>query len=254
MTKIYYFSGTGNTLWSAKKIAELSSDKSELLNIGIEAEKEKIVLEADAVVILFPAYAYGPPYIVRHFIQKAEFKTPYIAAFATYGSSPGGALAEIRRVLKRKGLSISYTGSIAAVENYIAIFGPPKPEIEKERLLLQQTDTEEVIRVLNERRKNSIKMFRPFSSLIYFLFSIALKIFYRWYRLGKDCNGCGICEKVCPVSAIVIKNGRPKFDKKCEHCQGCITWCPQRAINFGRITKHTPRYHHPGITINDIYR
>ena len=58
MTKIYYFSGTGNCLWSAKKIAQLIGTDSELYNIGLEVEKDKIIIEAEAVVIVFPSYGY----------------------------------------------------------------------------------------------------------------------------------------------------------------------------------------------------
>jgi ferredoxin len=92
-----------------------------------------------------------------------------------------------------------------------------------------------------------------------------VKIFYKYYRLSKDCNGCGICEKTCPVSAIVMKDlpdhfqtsgqaRQPLFSKKCEHCQGCVNMCPLRAIQFGRVKFGTPGYRHPKININDLAR
>jgi len=36
MTKIYYFSGTGSSLWSAGKIAQVIGSNCELFNIGTE--------------------------------------------------------------------------------------------------------------------------------------------------------------------------------------------------------------------------
>ena len=254
MTILCYWSGTGNTLWSARKIAEKIGGDCRLLNIGIEAGKSETVLEADKVVLLLPAYAYGAPPVVRHFVKKAVFKTPYIAVFVTYGTVPGGALAEISRILKRKKNNASYFGRIPAVENYIAIFGPPKAKTMEKRLELQRKTTEDASQAVTAGLTNRINTFRPFSAFISLLFTVALRIFYRWYRVSADCDGCGICEKLCPVSAITIRNKRPVFSKICEHCQGCLNWCPQRAIHFARLNSHTPRYHHPEISVTDISR
>ena len=254
MIKICYFSGTGNTLWSARKIAERIGGECELINIGMEAQKENIVLEADAVVLLFPAYAYGAPLIVHQFAQKAVFKTPYAAAFVTFGTSPGGALGEMGRILKRKNIKAVYYGRIPAVENYIAIFGPPKTKTAEKRLLLQQKTTEEAARAILERKTNRVNTFRPGSAFISLLFSMGVKIFFRWYRVNADCNGCGTCEKLCPVAAITLHGSRPVFSGKCEHCQGCLNWCPKRAIHFARLKSNTPRYHHPEVSVDEISR
>ena len=254
VVKFCYFSGTGNTLWSAKKIAEQCGEQYELVNIGVEVFKDEVTLEAGAVVLLFPAYAYGAPLAVHKFVEKAVFKTPYIAAFVTYGTTPGGALAEIGRILKRKKTKVSYFGRIPAVENYIAIFGPPKAKITERRLGLQTKATEEAVRCIVERRTNRINTFRPLSAFVSLLFSLGVKVFYRQYRVSDDCNGCEICSRVCPVSAIVMRNGKPEFSNRCEHCQGCLNWCPRRAISFARIKFGGPRYHHPEISATDISR
>jgi len=254
LTKICYFSGTGNTLWSAKKIAALIGGECELINIGMEVQKEEIVLEADAVVILFPAYAYGAPLAVHRFVKKAVFKTPYTAVFVTFGTSPGGALAEIRRILKRKKIGAVFFGRIPAVENYIAIFGVQKEATIEKRLLMQRESTEEAGRCILERRTNRINVLRPISAFISLLFSLGVKVFYKRYKVSADCTGCRICEKLCPVSAIQIKEGLPVFSNKCEHCQGCLNWCPVKAISFGRLKSGTPRYHHPEIALEEIYR
>jgi len=252
--KFCYFSGTGNTLWSAKKIAQQCGEEYELINIGLEAYKDEVTLEADAVVLLFPAYAYGAPLVVHSFAKKAVFKTPYIALFVTHGTVPGGALAEICRILSRKNTAVSYCGRIPTVENYIAIFGPPKADVTERRLGLQRKATDEAVTSLVQRRTNRILTFRPLSAFVSLLFSLGVKVFYKKFGLSSDCDGCGVCEKVCPVSAIVMRNGKPEFSKRCEHCQGCLNWCPQRAISFARVKFGSPRYHHPEISIADISR
>ena len=252
MTKICYFSGTGNSLWSAQKIAQGITGEYKLINIGTEAQKDEITLEADAVILVFPSYAYGLPIIVSRFIKKAVFKTPYIAAFVTYGTSPGGTLAAASRILKRKYKGGLFFGRIPAVENYIAIFGPPKEKPTQKRLAMQREATDRAIRAVIERRTNKINTIRPFSALISSLFSLGAKIFYKSYKVTEGCNGCGICEKMCPVSGITMVNNRPRFSGKCEHCNGCLNWCPKKAIHFGRLKSDTARYHHPEISVNDM--
>jgi ferredoxin len=254
LTKIYHFSGTGNSLWSAKEIARLIGTPCELYNIGSEAQKDEIIIEAEAVIFVFPSYAYGLPLIVRRFAQIAEFRTQYVASFVTYGSSPGGTLAVMRRILKKKGIAKLFFGRIPAVENYLAIFGPPKEKKLCRRVLMQKKATEEAVRAVLERRENKVNTFRPLSSFIALLFSFGVKIFYKYYRVGSECNGCGACRKICPVCAIVMKNGQPQFTEKCEHCQGCVDMCPLRAIQFGRVKFNTPGYRHPEIDFIDLVR
>jgi ferredoxin len=261
MTKIYYFSGTGNSLWSAKKIAQTAGDNFELYNIGAVEQaavnEKEIIIQADAVVIVFPSYAFGLPLIVRRFVKKAVFKTPYIASFVTFGSTPGGTMGELRRLLKKKGKIKLFFGNIPSVENYLAIFRLPKPEKIQRRLGMQEKATEEAARAIIERKENRVCTIRPFSSFISWLFSFAPSWGYKRYRVKTGqggCNGCGICEKICPAGAINMENGRPVFTNKCEHCQGCVDMCPLRAIQFGRVKFGSPGWRHPGVEISELTR
>ena len=257
MIKIYYFTGTGNSLWSAKRIAQIAGEHNEpceLHNIGHELQNSKIVIEADAVVLIFPSYAYGPPLAVNRFVKKAVFKTPYVASLVTYGSSPLGTLGILGRVLKtKKGIGKMFFYRIPCVENYLALFGPPKTKTMEIRLLMQEKASEEAAIAIIERRENKVKTFTPFSSFVSWVFTfLALKIFYALYKVSKKCNGCGVCKKICPVSAIEIKKGKPHFTKRCEHCQSCVNICPLRAIQFGRVRFGAMGYCHPNIDIADL--
>ncbi|MDR0382364.1 MAG: EFR1 family ferrodoxin [Spirochaetaceae bacterium] len=271
--KIYYFSGTGNTLWSAKKIAwylnnakimagfEENSDPAatkpipaELFNISALMRQPPVPIEADRVIFMFPSYAYQMPLIARRFIIRSEIRSPYIAALVTYGSDPGGTLAELRRLLKLKNLSLSFSGRIPSVENYIPIFGPPGETAKEKRLLLQERATEKAAKAIVAGKTNSPWKIRPLSIFVSSLFRLGLRknIFVKGFRLGVECNGCGLCARLCPGRAIIMEKGKPVFSEGCEQCQACLNWCPRQSISFLRLRSGTKRYRHPGIKVEEL--
>lgn len=51
--------------------------------------------------------------------------------------------------------------------------------------------------------------------------------------VNEKCIGCGACVKVCPASAITIKNKKSTIDSgKCIGCSECISACPVCAIEL----------------------
>jgi hypothetical protein len=58
VTKIYYPGGIGNDLWSAKRMARIIGEPCELRNIGLEAEKGEIIIDAKAVIFVYPIRRY----------------------------------------------------------------------------------------------------------------------------------------------------------------------------------------------------
>ena len=39
---------------------------------------------------------------------------------------------------------------------------------------------------------------------------------------------------------------------ECERCVACISWCPEKAIDFARKTKGRRRYNNPNVKLKDI--
>lgn len=70
-------------------------------------------------------------------------------------------------------------------------------------------------------------------------------LFYNATRLepysNAKCIGCATCANGCPVGAIEMVAGRPKFDrKKCIYCYCCHELCPHSAMGLRRSPKILP--------------
>ena len=66
---IFYFSGTGNSKWIAKKIAEMISDKA--YDISKLNEIPEITNESQ-IGLIFPIYAWGIPEPMIVFVKKLK--------------------------------------------------------------------------------------------------------------------------------------------------------------------------------------
>jgi len=74
----------------------------------------------------------------------------------------------------------------------------------------------------------------------------------REFVVGEHCNGCGICQEICPAENIHMLQKRPEWLHHCEQCLACLQWCPNTAIQYGKKTINYDRYHHPEITLKTM--
>jgi MinD superfamily P-loop ATPase len=72
---------------------------------------------------------------------------------------------------------------------------------------------------------------------------------WKLFRATKACTSCGLCERTCPMGAITMVDGRPKWSKACEQCCRCFNYCPAQAIEqldfIGKGSTRS-RYRAPG--------
>jgi flavodoxin len=116
--EVYYFSGTGNSLFVARQIAEKTHGT--LLSIPAVMGTHSIQTDADALGIVFPAYhaqLFGIPLIVERFVNKLEdIGSKYLFAVCTCGAHEHfnglPTLKNLEKIIKSKGGKLSAEFSI----------------------------------------------------------------------------------------------------------------------------------------------
>ena len=69
---ILYFSGTGNSKYVAKRIADALGDEIVNLNARIKASDTSPIETGERLVIVTPTYAWRIPRIVRDWLLRTE--------------------------------------------------------------------------------------------------------------------------------------------------------------------------------------
>ena len=126
---IFYFSGTGNSNYVAKRIADALGDEILNLNDRIKSGDTLPVETGERVIIVTPTYAWRIPRIVRDWLRKTELRGAKRSWFVmTCGSEIGNADQYNRELCAEKGLACMGTAQIVMPENYIAMFSAPQAD------------------------------------------------------------------------------------------------------------------------------
>ena len=250
---VYFFSGTGNSFYTAKKAAaKLECECRDIADtMNNNGEKEAF----EKALIVFPSYGYGAPSPVLRFLKNLPFSAEYIAIAVTCGSYSEGTMHSAKRVLKRRKVVPSFYLEIGAPENFLPIFGAPKEALLERRLKILDEKTNELILAMTEERTNDVRGLKPFSAIVSHIFLAFLPILALFMRTGKkSCTSCGLCAKFCPMKAIKMrKKGGIRIRKtKCAMCQRCLNVCPRKCITLARVSKKSGRYFHPDVKISEL--
>ena len=263
MHKIYYFSGTGNTLAAAKQIAEQLGENVELIPIASLPRGTTVHFgDAETIGIFHPVYCFGIPTLVQNFLERLKVlpkgaKQPYIYSLCTSSGLLGSAHLIMEQKLKKQGYKLNAFFHIPMVSNYIPRAKAPNPR----RLEKILSTAEKKINAAGEKilaRKNRrpihvfpLDMFGEIAGIRAVSF---MNDYDKYFWLNENCNGCELCEKICPASNIIMMNGMPTWRGHCEQCMACLQWCPKQAIQFRKITVKRERYHHPRIKAEELFR
>lgn len=268
-TEIYYFSGTGNSLYVAKELQKRIPETN-LIPIVKLKDKDVIETNGETVGFIFPIHFMTAPLIVMDTLKRLDLKSAkYIFAITTrYGTPCGVMFNKIEKILNKKGKNLNSFLAVNMVSNdpkFKDWHPATTEEIEKLESEIQNrlnSLTEIIINKENYHKKDSHITY-PVNSIMEHLGTLAIQITgdgrEEFYSDSK-CSGCGICEKVCLSKKIKLINKRPEWqkNKKCFSCYACINYCPEQSIQIKSnslmkfYTENNGRYSHPYATVNDI--
>jgi ferredoxin len=277
--EIYYYSGTGNSLYVAKELQK-KIPGSHLLPIVRLLKNKNIKTTTHTAGFIFPNFCLTLPVPVHDFLKKVDLaSTRYLFAVCTRGGSRSEAFDYMNIILKKQSKRLHAQLDINMPWNI--------PFGEQD---LVGANTEERMQHLDAVMHNKLttfsqhiiskKEFTENKTNVHFeipgwqkvLFSLSSKSFnYKSHRFmyqkllqfysDSHCNGCGICENVCLSQKITMINKKPVWNKgiKCYACFACINFCPRRAIQIDSkipfvqsCTEINGRYHHKSVTYKDI--
>ena len=244
---ILYFSGTGNSKYVAKRIADALGDEIVNLNDRIKASNISPVETGERLNIVTPTYAWRIPRIVRDWLLKTELRGARRAWFVmTCGSEIGNADKYNRELCAKKPIFCMGTAQIVMPENYIAMFSAPQADEAREIVAKAEPNIDCVIASIQSNQP-----FAPTRNNLYdrLMSGLVNPIFYKFFvkadafTVSDACIGCGQCAKRCPMNNVTLKDGKPSWGKNCTHCMACICYCPVSAIEYGKKSVGQPRYH-----------
>lgn len=266
---VYYFSGTGNSKYVAKRIAkEIKDNTKNIVDLLDEQNIELNLNKNENIGIVFPTYYFGPPLIIEEFfkfletinISDGSISNRLIYIVFTYEAYAGGMKEKLISSLKEKHINLNYIDSVKMPNNF-SIYYDLK-SIEEENIILEKAENkvDEIIlniknlkvdeNINNEKYNNYTFKVKGKKDIVGLILT---KVLYPIYKNGRKtrrfyadnkCINCGFCEQICPSKAIKMQNNKPKWIKKqCEYCLACYNRCPMNAIQVGNLTKNRRRYY-----------
>jgi len=253
-TLIFYYTGTGNSLWVARELGKKISS-SKLYSMSKKMD-DAIFKDVDAIGLIFPVHIWGIPHAVMDFLEKMPRESvKKVFAIAVNAGQVSRTLIQLEEVLIKKEIELSWGFSIKMPSNYIPWGGPCSKE--KQAILFSDAKKKinEISKVILEGKKIRVEK-GPWWQRVFF--TLIYKMSYKYVpKMDKSffaddkCNACRICEKICPVYNIIIEK-TPKWNNRCEQCFACLQWCPKQAIQYGERTVRFERYHHPDVVLSDM--
>jgi len=258
-TKIFYFTGTGNSLFAAKQLqARIPGCEIEPMVKGLY---EGIgTIKADSVGFVFPVYMMSAPLPLVRFIELCDLSNVgYVFAVATRMGLSHGAFETVDRMLRKKHKKLNacfnlQMGNNSAKLDYIA---PTTEELNKiEALAISELEAiSKIIANQEDSREKDTTATKKVPKILTKMAGGMAYIKNDDLYTDENCSGCGTCVKICPAKRIKLIAGKPSWNDgvKCFRCAACINYCPSRAAQIRNYTEKSDRYPHPYATADDIF-
>lgn len=257
-TKIFYFTGTGNSLAVAQDISRALGD-TQLFSIP-QVLGETMDTDADNIGLVFPVYMWGMPSMVVEFVEKLDLTNEqYIFAVITCAGQPGETLIQLQKSLEMKGSKLGAGFAVKEAPNTIKkdnLFIKMARIIERKEKVSKsgKERLSEIIETVSHHRthpaETSSGMLNLYGRTIYSMAMPRIKTMGN-FSSDENCNLCLTCQRICPSNNIQIIKDKPAWNENCEFCQACVQWCPREAIHI-KNEDPSRRYHNLQVKVKDI--
>jgi len=258
---IFYFTGTGNSLYVAKNIAAGVKD-STLISMASSINSVSDLTPVGVVGFVFPVYYCGLPQLVREFISAIDLThASYIYIACTYGKAGGngGCISQTRKLLKTKGKTLNAAFYVKSVDNFILWTWDVPPSAKHPALHESaRKKSENIAKIVSDKKTFFDKSISEYTGPVLFGYNRFIKTVNtndKAFYYSDKCNSCGLCETVCPTNNVCLSNGLPSWKSEmCQRCLACLHLCPSACIQYGKITVKRHRYKNPHISLNELKR
>lgn len=246
---LFYFTGTGNSLYVAKNIENNPISIPQIIN------KQEQSYKGDRIGVVAPIYGHELPEMVKEFLKMSKFQTDYFYMVLTFGNRHGGAAELINNFCKECGIKVNYLNLIQMVDNYLPVF-----DMDEQRKIDKKVD-KYLSAIINDIqwKRNYIPLVTDTDRQVHQKYleirsKMPVDIFQHLYKINNDCIQCGICTEVCPAGCISLQDGKVSYNmKNCQTCMACIHNCPKKAIQLN-IPEKNPlaRYRNENVELKEI--
>ena len=245
---VLYFSGTGNTEYIARLIAEGLGDECIDLFDRIRTNDKSSLYSEKTYVICAPIYVCEMPLFLMKYLKSINFNGNNKVYFIfTSGGYCGSAKVQAKLFSLKKNLRFLGCSEFVMPRNYVANnrYAMDDEEVIYSKISKANKKINPVVEAIKNERKHKSRHVWLFETLIIAPFApiwTKYKLIAKDFYSTEECVGCGICEKVCPLNNIEVISKKPEWGESCTHCMACISKCPKKAIEYGNLTQGKMRY------------
>jgi len=252
--KIYVFSGTGNTLFIAKKISEVLNNNSCVSVVyRLEAVNPKTINLDSTIGIGFTVACWNTYPFVRKWIDDLpNGNGTEVFLFNSMGDSSLKMISHVSKILQKKDYTVIASSEFVMPNNFLLIENDNKKELKLSKTMPK------VEKFAKSIAENNCSVVKPnvISSIFFIVTTFIISLWKMKssqkiikFKIDKNkCNKCNICVDICPVGNISMKE-YPEFSMHCQFCVRCISYCPQKAIQSRLLYKNKT---HTGLPLGDI--
>ena len=261
LNRIFYFTGTGNSLAISKALAEGLEDThvESIASAGMSPS----ISGAERIGLVFPVFGWGMPRMAVGFAKALRPSSDqYVFAVATCAGSQATTLKQLRKILRSNGsdlnagfavrgdfqIQVPGAGDIPIIRLMERLCRNSMPPFARDRIA-------EIVGTAAGKRPHAPETSTPMANALgSMIYGVAVRSFMtadRGYSVTDACVSCGICAQVCPRENVTLENGRPTWHQDCELCYACMAWCPKGAILYRDGAPEEPT-HHPDVSLNEV--